>query len=1340
MSTPTAYRWRVMISSAMKDLGTERDAIARVITDAWLTPWYAENPPEEFRGVTGETLSFEMASHCDLYLLVIFARYGSRVFAGDSRSVTHQEYVKAREDNPRKVRVFIAADALEHADTPDLQAFVDEVKHFQTGYVPVVFHTLTELQDKLRTALASWREEGQGGRDAYMQTVRTEYQVFRNPVTGQEMDYGATVLLKLRAQTQGSRARRAEWGEADEPDTPEIGPLAGDPAMRTIFGDPAGRGRVARRRQRREVHTRESIGEAVKSPPQVATDLLGQYQHLVVLGDVGSGKTTLLKRLAHDAAEAYPTAQRPRIPIIVAAAKLGALAAALPEEPLAEVVGRLEEDDTRFEALRQTIRSTVSGALYRGEALLLVDGLDEAKASEQAHVFRLLGAIGANQALLASRPAAYGNQLPGWQIADLQQLGGDQRRELIVQVFRSEAGDEATPPAEDALTRDADELEAALVARQADLAAWAGNPLLLTLIAVQFVRDRRLPENRARIYAFAIEDLQRQRPPTARRYLTQEEMERLLRTLALRMTEALRRSTTVAAVRDSYLHAELAGMYDDMTLRTAVAREVLERSGVMQGDAVHGLREDMESQSQAISQHHDQDLYEFVHNSFREYLAACAMADVALNRRTQIARRHCLHQQWEEVLLLLVSRLDAAGQTKQADRLIRDLLAADHQEIAALGEPDQTHLALRIASRCALARGKLTSERLFAQIQRAWWEVWREEERRNRAMPEIAQVFNSQFVGFDLGLDPILPASLADSVEVVPSALGEGTPFLLDRLAPKRGFPSANWWLYGLIVPIAALALFYVVGQTTMNGYPSAGDGWPAWVRHALPYGILGALVLMSATRLLEHRVASSMTRGEMLTAALGEDNPARTQALGQMGERAPVAVLERALHDKNRDLRAAVARALGQLGERAPVDALLRALSDSDVDVRVAAATALGQLGKPVPNKALETLLQDADVAVRMAEVRALGQLGERAPVEILVHALDDANFSVRVAAVEALGQLGKRAPVDALVGALGDSIYWVYQAAASTLVQLSGQVPVDALVRALDNEDYTVRTAAVRVLGQFGERAPVELVARMLDDAHYSVRVAVVETLGQMGERAPRETLVRAQNDANAYVQLAASRALERLDGQAPVLTLDRTAEQSRIEALLLSLSDGDKDARVAAVTALGPLGDRVPLGAVLRALDDDEGEVRTAAARALGQMGGRDLPLDTVKMLAKKARHPPGWRDEGPLRALQWVTDWPVLIMAMAAQVVIIAPAFARNVPRPTVVQWLFGLTAWWQVLIVVAIYLVVNALLALMLADTVASVRRERAALLDLAEGIVRRQVADTQSATLATEGD
>ena len=904
LTSPTPDIARVMISSVMKDRRAERAAVARVIAEMQYIPWYADDPPHEFRGVSGEELSFRMAEQCDLYLLIIFPRYGSVLFPDDPRSVTHQEFEHARGQNRYKVEVFVAAEARDHPESPALRDFIGEVTRFREGYSSHIFHTLDELLGLIRTALATWHAGGQTGRNAYLRALADEYRTFRNPVTGKEMDYAATVQLKLRVHAD-VEPRRREWGDDDESERSQR--------------DGAGERQPSDHRRRRDKReSRERLPLASTSPPQVARELLAQQQRLVVIGDVGAGKSTLLKRLAHDAAEDYFRSGQIRLPILVTATRLGAAALQHPGLSLAVVVGRLQEEDTRFDALRQTINRTVSEAIARNEGLLLVDGLDEANAAQQTAVFRLLAEIGANQAVLASRPAAYSGQLAARQIADLQQLGPEQRRELVLQVFRVETAERELPTSYEVLAHLADGLLQALRTRQSDLAAWGGNPLLLTLIAVQYLRDQRLPENRARIYELAIEDLQRQRPTDVRRYLTERELADYLWLLALQMTVALRRDTTLAEVRDTYLARELPSAYPDPAVRTLVAREILERSGILQRDAPPPSDADAAQAALVPGEEHDR--YEFVHVSFREYLAACALTAMPSRERVGQVRRRCVHQAWEQVLLLLVNRLDLTGDGEAADAVICALMAADHRPIAALGGPDPTHLPLRMATRCALDRGKRTGDELVRQLQRSWWSVWRAEEALNLAVREFVELLSASDIDFI--------TAIMLKVSAVPTALHEGLPLLLPKVYPRRSFPMSRWWLVGLLVVVAALGVAYVVGQITLSITLLATSGWGHWLGRSLPVALLAAFGAIVFLRLYGRLATRAKTQHEMLYAALTQGT---LVSFATLGERAPVETLVRALGDTNRRVRQAAVQVLGNLGERAPVESLVRALGDGN-------------------------------------------------------------------------------------------------------------------------------------------------------------------------------------------------------------------------------------------------------------------------------------------------------------------------------------------------------------------------------------------------------------------------
>jgi HEAT repeat protein len=1351
-----------MISSVMEGFKAERAALAAVITGAGLIPWWAEDAPNEFRELSAAELSFAMARQCDLYLLVIFPRYGSQALSASRLSVTHEEFRQARAAHPRAVRAFLLADAITQADMPDFHAFIEEVKDFERGQWTAIVANEAELRAAVRATLERWQRDGQVGRDTYVQSVQTEYRRFLNPATGQEMEYSATVQLKVRAQLTPSRDR-PEWeGLAEQEDQ------AGTGRPGTQDADARGRSRRAQERDQERDKERERLRAATQSPPQIAAALLSEYQRVVILGDVGAGKSTLLKRLAHDSADAYQRGQDSRLPILVTAIRLGAMARQYSSESLAELVGRVQEEETRTEALRPTIRSTISNALANGQSLLLLDGLDEATTAEQTAVLALLEQIGGNWAILASRPAAYRGQPAGWQVADLLPLGATQRRELVLQVFRLERQSDEPPPSEETLYAEAKELESALQERRIDLAAWAGNPLLLTLIAVQFVRDHRLPENRAHIYEFAIEDLQRQRPMTARRYLTNSQLQRLLQTLALRMQEALRRTTTVASVRDTYLRNELAE-FADSAMRTAVALEVLRRAGVLQAErATEEATADSEK-----PQVSDQDSYTFVHLSFREYLAASAIARLPDATRRDLARRHALHAEWEQVFLLLVSRLDASGRAADTDALIRTLIAADDQDIPALGGRDPTHLALRLATNCAAARGKQPQTPVWNALRATWWRQWRAEERRYRGVSEWA------LVG--------LAWENADDREVTegrpPQTLGAGLPLLLERVDPRRQFPRARWWVGCGLLSLVALGLL-VLAQVTLSMLPLADigyNGWGAGLAQRLPMLLLTTIGVLIALRLYGRWARASAVRHALFVHLLNSIDRSLVHALGDARAVEPLLPL---LRDEDWSVRRVAAETLGQLGDARAVEPLMGLLDDADSDVQRAAAQALEQLGEveelgelgeadwgvgrvmrgvtgevlrqPSDVDAVESLLtalRNESSSVRYAAAQALGQLGDaradeprivkrlpgivgrlpgaaprqlgNAVVEPLLAQLRDADWHVRQAAV--------KAAVEPLIGLLGDADQRVQRAAAAALGQLGDaravepllsalrDAPVEPLPLRLGDADSGVRHQAAEALGQLGDVRAVEPLIGLLGDAGSDVQRAAAEALGRLGDVRAVEPLLRALGDEDSDVRQVAAEALGQLgDGRA-------------VEPLLTALRDPDWSVRRAAAAALGQLGDARAVEPLLTALRDEDSDVRQAAEAALGQLGevGETQALPFVVRRAQHLRW--GWALP-PLAALHGLTDWPVLIAVLLAQVALLAPAVGALLLPP--LAWLSGVTAGWQLPLLVALWVVAYASIWDVRSWIIYKAQGNRRESIATAEQLIRRYVADARAHEVA----
>jgi hypothetical protein len=117
-----------------------------------------------------------------------------------------------------------------------------------------------------------------------------------------------------------------------------------------------------------EAEAASAMLHALERPRVLATDVLVSHRRLLIIGEPGSGKSTLLAYLATRAARGELTTStqgrdRASIPFVVPVRALQE-AAATPEE-----IARAAGAEAWF----------VEAALQRGRALLLIDGLDEAR-------------------------------------------------------------------------------------------------------------------------------------------------------------------------------------------------------------------------------------------------------------------------------------------------------------------------------------------------------------------------------------------------------------------------------------------------------------------------------------------------------------------------------------------------------------------------------------------------------------------------------------------------------------------------------------------------------------------------------------------------------------------------------------------------------------------------------------------------------------------------------------------------------------------------------------------------------------------------------------------------
>jgi energy-coupling factor transporter ATP-binding protein EcfA2 len=441
-------------------------------------------------------------------------------------------------------------------------------------------------------------------------------------------------------------------------------------------------GRLWRDEEAAEIVTPE--GRALSSEPVPADQALGQSPALVILGDPGAGKSTLLKVLALALAR---QTQGP-LPILV---PLNAYAAALEQGEISLHDFLLRYFATRQHCLKD-LGSLFDAALEAGQAVVLLDGLDEVQANRRFLV-RLVQDFAAEyipepkdgEAPVTGNRLAVTSRIVGYREAP---LGGPRWRTYTLVDFGREEierfaecwtlafecavlGD--TELAGQAARRERDELLMAISANPG-IERLASNPLLLTILALIKRQGVSLPRRRVELYELYLRTLINawnkarsldERPVGPEMdYL---ETVQVLAPLGLWLRET---NPTAGLVSRSALENWLAEYY---------RREWEMAPGPACREARDFLKAVHSYSNLLVERGVDQ--YGFLHLTFEEMLAAkgiAAQAQLGPASAVETILRHLDDPNWHETILLAVGALGVvAQQPRAAGEVLRHLCQAE---------------------------------------------------------------------------------------------------------------------------------------------------------------------------------------------------------------------------------------------------------------------------------------------------------------------------------------------------------------------------------------------------------------------------------------------------------------------------------------------------------------------------------------------------------------------------------------------------------------------------------------------------------------------------------------
>ncbi|MEA3275039.1 MAG: SUMF1/EgtB/PvdO family nonheme iron enzyme [Pseudomonadota bacterium] len=420
------------------------------------------------------------------------------------------------------------------------------------------------------------------------------------------------------------------------------------------------------------------------SEPQPVLDLLKANPGLIILGDPGAGKTTFLKflTLALATGQGDRIGLGKRLPVLV---PLSAYAAELAHKDVP--LDRFITDYYRDRGVSLPLASLLEQALAQGGALLLLDGLDEVRETQQRRAvvdlvsdfFSLHQAKG-NKFVLTSRVVGYAEVRPrveGLAESTLVDLEDEDIASFVdkwtAALERAAGGDNRIAQAD--AQRERDELLLA-VRTNPGVRGLAANPLLLTILALMKRQGVTLPERRVELYEQYVRtllkhwNLARSLSGRGGHDLDLVETLKVLAPLALWMH---RTSPGVGLVPEWDLRRELVGIY------TERGAEDPER-------AARAFLEDVRGHTGLLLDRGGRQ-YGFIHLTFQEYLAAVALGQRGQQSIAPVIEDLCANvgnDTWHEVALLTPAYLGIIQQRDEAaGGVLEGLLACTH------GEPGQ---------------------------------------------------------------------------------------------------------------------------------------------------------------------------------------------------------------------------------------------------------------------------------------------------------------------------------------------------------------------------------------------------------------------------------------------------------------------------------------------------------------------------------------------------------------------------------------------------------------------------------------------------------------------------
>jgi len=388
----------------------------------------------------------------------------------------------------------------------------------------------------------------------------------------------------------------------------------------------------------------------IKEERVVGLEAVKRYDKLLVLGKPGAGKTTFLKYLAIQCANSQVL--RERVPIFIT---LKQFAETQNQPPLTTYINQILSDCG-------VTATQATEIISRGKGLILLDGLDEVKEEDSDRIFNQIQQFTehyhTNSFVLTCRIAAREYTFEKFVEVEVADFDNEQIKTFVSKWFRAKESDLADYFME--------QLE-----NNEPIKELATNPLLLTLLCIEFEDSGEFAANRSELYSRAIHTLLR-KWDAKRRIVRQQVYQKLS---VQRKEDLLSEVAFITFKRGEYFFKQrdaeqyiadyIRNLPDAKTDPEAL---LLDSEAVLKSiEAQHGL---LVERARGI--------YSFSHLTFQEYFTAREIIAKAYSE--ELANR-ITEKRWREVFLLTAGMMRDASTLMQLIKQKVDGLVASDEKI-----------------------------------------------------------------------------------------------------------------------------------------------------------------------------------------------------------------------------------------------------------------------------------------------------------------------------------------------------------------------------------------------------------------------------------------------------------------------------------------------------------------------------------------------------------------------------------------------------------------------------------------------------------------------------------